>query len=200
MMGKMVFEFQKGKMIIHGPPGMKSDAPPVPYTIKRVDKAANALALIAGGNEMLARFHEGQMALKDPETGWTIFNRMSNEDFAKRQAANNAAVDEAPAAGKGEDASAQPIPGKPAAGKVRGKEFKVEKATLKGQGNGILELRQGKDFFPDMQFRIFIFGNDGKIHELASFRARNRLIFTKRGSADPVRYKSTVFRAVDFAR
>jgi hypothetical protein len=38
---------------------------------------------------------------------------------------------EAPAAGKLEDVSAQPIPDKPAAGKVRGKEFKVEKATLR---------------------------------------------------------------------
>jgi hypothetical protein len=60
MMGKMVFEFQKDKMITHGPPGMTSDAPPLPYAIKRVDKTANSLTLIAGGKEMMVRFHGGQ--------------------------------------------------------------------------------------------------------------------------------------------
>lgn len=49
----------------------------------------------------------------------------------------------APAAGKLEDISAQPIPDKPAAGKVHGREFKVEKATLE---EGCLKLRQGEGF------------------------------------------------------
>jgi hypothetical protein len=49
----------------------------------------------------------------------------------------------APAAGKLEDVSAQPIPDKPAAGKVHGREFKVEKATLE---EGCLKLRQGEGF------------------------------------------------------
>lgn len=49
----------------------------------------------------------------------------------------------APAAGKLADISAQPIPDKPAAGKVHGREFKVEKATLE---EGILKLRQGEGF------------------------------------------------------
>ena len=48
--------------------------------------------------------------------------------------------DKAPAAGQLEDISAQPIPDKPATGKVHGKEFKVEQATLK---QGRLDLRQG---------------------------------------------------------
>jgi hypothetical protein len=51
--------------------------------------------------------------------------------------------DKAPAAGKLEDISEQPIPNKPAAGKVHGREFKVEKATLE---EGILKLRQGEGF------------------------------------------------------
>ena len=33
IMGKMVFEFQKDKMIVHGPPGFTSDEPAVPYTV-----------------------------------------------------------------------------------------------------------------------------------------------------------------------
>ena len=134
MMGKMVFEFQKDKMIIHGPPGSTSDSPPVPFTVKGVDQAANTLTLGTGGKELKVRFDNAQMALNDPKTGWTIFNRISKEDFAKRQAAGTKIEveggDKAPAAGKLEDISAQPIPDKPAAGKVHGKEFKVEKATL----------------------------------------------------------------------
>ena len=51
--------------------------------------------------------------------------------------------DKAPATGKLEDISAQPIPDKPAAGKVHGREFKVEKATLE---EGCLKLRQGEGF------------------------------------------------------
>ena len=51
--------------------------------------------------------------------------------------------DKAPAAGKLEEISAQPIPDKPAAGKVHGREFKVEKAILE---EGCLKLRQGEGF------------------------------------------------------
>jgi hypothetical protein len=51
--------------------------------------------------------------------------------------------DKAQAAGKLEDMSAQPIPDKPAAGKVHGREFKVEKATLEEE---CLKLRQGEGF------------------------------------------------------
>jgi hypothetical protein len=51
--------------------------------------------------------------------------------------------EKAPVAGKLEDISAQPIPDKPAAGKVHGREFKVEKATLE---EGCLKLRQGEGF------------------------------------------------------
>lgn len=147
MMGKMVFEFQKDKMIVHGPPGSTSDSPPVPFTVKGVDQAANTLTLSAGGKEMKVRFDKGQMALNDPKTGWTIFNRMSKEDFDKRKSAGAKIEveggDKVPAAGKLEDISAQPIPDKPAAGKVHGREFKVDKATLE---EGCLELRQGEGF------------------------------------------------------
>jgi hypothetical protein len=87
------------------------------------------------------------MALNDPEHGWTIFNRMSKEDFAKRGAEKagdeEEGHDKAPPAAKIEDIGAQPIPDKPAAGKVHGKEFKVEEATLE-EGN--LKLSQGEGF------------------------------------------------------
>ncbi len=56
--------------------------------------------------------------------------------------------DKAPAAGKLEDISAQPIPDKPAAGKVHGRAFKVEKATLK---QGRLDLWQGGGTAPHLE-------------------------------------------------
>jgi hypothetical protein len=163
MMGKMVFEFKKDSMTVHGPPGLASDGPAVPFKVKGVDKVANSLTLSSGGKEMKVRFDKGQMALNDPENGWVVFNRMGKEDFEKRDA-GDAEIEggdggKAPAAGKLDDVSATPIPDKPAAGKVYGKEFKVEKATLE---NGNLKLRQGDGFFADSEFMIFLFGQDGK--------------------------------------
>ena len=111
---------------------------------------------------MKARFNEEQLALSDPDGGWTILNRMSEEDFAKRKADNPAPVDEVPADGKPEDASGQPIPGDPAAGKVHGKEFKVEEATLDPR-MGTLKLQQGEGLIGDMQFTIFLFDDDEKM-------------------------------------
>ena len=49
MMGKMVFEFKKDEMIVHGPPGDTAGTPPVPYTVAGVDQAKNSLTLSAGG-------------------------------------------------------------------------------------------------------------------------------------------------------
>jgi hypothetical protein len=156
MMGKMVFEFQKDKMTVHGPPGFSSDSPPVPFEVKGEDTVAKSLTLSAGGKEMKVRFDKGQMALNDPESGWTIFNPMSKEDFAKRAAdgakKKTGEGDEAPAAGKIQDVSSKPVPGEPAAGKVGGKEFKVDQASL-DKSMAILELRHGDD----MRFVIFLF-------------------------------------------
>lgn len=67
--------------------------------------------------------------------------------------------DKAPAAGKLEDLSAQPIPDKPAAGKVHGREFKVEKATLE---EDCLKLRQGEGFSSHLEeFEIDFRGKNG---------------------------------------
>jgi hypothetical protein len=67
--------------------------------------------------------------------------------------------DKAPAAGKLEDISAQPIPDKPAVGKVHGREFKVEKATLE---EDCLILRQGEGFSSHLEeFEIDFRGKYG---------------------------------------
>jgi len=52
------------------------------------------------------------------------------------------------------------IPAIPAEGIAHGRNIKVEKATIQ---NGILELRQGQDFFPDHSFMIFTFLDEKEI-------------------------------------
>jgi tetratricopeptide (TPR) repeat protein len=51
------------------------------------------------------------------------------------------------------------IPNKIAGGKIHGHDFIVEDAKLE---NGILTLRQGKDFFPDYGVMIFLFLKEGE--------------------------------------
>jgi hypothetical protein len=51
------------------------------------------------------------------------------------------------------------IPQTAAQGSVNGVAFRVEKAELR---NGILELRQGSDFFADRSFTIFLFLKSGE--------------------------------------
>jgi len=149
LMGRMVFEFQNDKMTIHPPAGGKlaGGPPPLEYKVIAEDKAAKALTLRIGGKEAKIRFDKEQMAMKNEEQGWMVFNPMSKEDFEKRKTAGAEVLKEdggeAPAAEKLEDISAQPIPDKPAAGKVRGKEFKIEMAKFE---DGSLVLRQGEGF------------------------------------------------------
>jgi hypothetical protein len=163
LMGKMVFEFQNDKMTIHPPAGGKFNGapPPLEYKVIAEDKAAKALTLSIDGEETKIRFNKEQMAMSDKkEGGWMILNRMSKEDFAKRKPALAEILKEdAPAAGEPEDVTGQPIPEKPATGRIDGKDFKVEKAVLE---NSVLTLRQGKDFFADLEFMVFLFGQDGK--------------------------------------
>jgi hypothetical protein len=179
MMGRMVFEFQNDKMTVHPPAGMKSDATPHAYKVTSVDKAAKALTLRIEGKETKIRFDKEQMAMHNQENGWIVFNRMSKEDFAKRAPVGAEILVEGggktPAAGKLEDVSAQPIPDKLAAGKVGGKEFKVEKATL-DQSMAILELRHGDD----MKFVIFLFEDDSD-----SFDGKNYKVTPKQDAAPP---------------
>jgi len=60
------------------------------------------------------------------------------------------------------------IPNRPAAGQIHGKPFRVEKAELDSQN--ILTLRQGKEFFADRDFKVFLFLSgekpDGKTIEV----------------------------------
>lgn len=67
--------------------------------------------------------------------------------------------DKAPVAGQLEDISAQPIPDKPATGKVHGKEFKIESATLE---DDCLTLQQGEGFSSHLEsFEIDFRGKYG---------------------------------------
>lgn len=59
------------------------------------------------------------------------------------------------------------IPEGAASGKIHGRDFLVEAAELE---NGILTLRQGEDFFPDLALTIFLFLKDGETAEGKKFR------------------------------
>ena len=52
------------------------------------------------------------------------------------------------------DLSKATIPRKPASGKLHGEPFTLERAELQ---QGILSLRQGREFFPDLEFKLFLF-------------------------------------------
>ena len=58
------------------------------------------------------------------------------------------------------------IPGTTASGKIHGVRFIVEKAKVE---NGILTIRQGKDFFPDYAVLIFLFLKKGEKLEGRTF-------------------------------
>jgi len=163
LVGRMVFEFQNGKVTVHPPLGGKFEegSPPLDYKVIAEDKAAKALTLRIDGKETKIRFDKEQMAMSDKkEGGWMILNRMSKEDFAKRKPALAEMLKEgsaaAPAAEKLEDISDQPIPDKPATGKVRGKDFKIEMAKLE---DGSLVLRQGEVEEFEITFRGEKVGN-----------------------------------------
>lgn len=52
------------------------------------------------------------------------------------------------------DISRAEIPKKPASGKLHGETFTLERAELQG---GVLSLRQGQEFFADLEFKLFLF-------------------------------------------
>lgn len=54
------------------------------------------------------------------------------------------------------DLSKATIPQKPAAGRLHGETFTIDRAELQG---GTLSLRQGTQFFPDLEFKLFLFVN-----------------------------------------
>src|SRR5438045_2687720 len=52
------------------------------------------------------------------------------------------------------DLSKVTIPQKTAVGSLHGESFTVERAELQ---NGVLSLRQGREFFADLEFKLFLF-------------------------------------------
>src|SRR5262249_17511364 len=62
-------------------------------------------------------------------------------------------------------------------GTVHGLDFALDKAELE---NGVLTLQQGKDFFPDLALKIFLFPKDGENLEGKSYK-----IAAKQGFGNP---------------
>ena len=59
------------------------------------------------------------------------------------------------------------IPDAPARGTIGGQEFTVQEAKLE---SGILELREGADFFPDKSVKVFLFFEEGETPEGKTYR------------------------------
>ena len=81
-----------------------------------------------------------------PETGAA---KTAKSDKAE---AKDAAKDAAPAWLA--DISKATVPQKPASGRLHGEPFTLERAELQG---GVLSLRQGHEFFADLEFKLFLF-------------------------------------------
>lgn len=75
------------------------------------------------------------------------------------------------------DLAKMKVPEAKVSGKIHGQEFTLDKAELE---NGILTLRQGKEFFPERAIQIFLFLKDGEKVEGKSYK-----IGAKRGFTNP---------------
>ena len=91
------------------------------------------------------------------------------------------------------DCSKAAIPNKPAAGMIHGAKFVVEKVELSGgsssvggskmdHGTYFLKLRQGKEFFADREFTIFIATKLGDKLDGKSFTGRSGFAFDQPGA------------------
>ncbi|HEX4645748.1 MAG TPA: DUF4190 domain-containing protein [Verrucomicrobiae bacterium] len=69
------------------------------------------------------------------------------------------------------DLSRAQFPDHPAAGKVHGLDFKVESAKME---NGILTIRQGKDFFAEREMIIFLFLKPGESIQGKSYQINQK--------------------------
>ena len=59
------------------------------------------------------------------------------------------------------------IPASRVTGRIRGRDFAPERAEL---GNGVLMLRQGQDFFPELAMEVSLFLTEGQTIEGAKYR------------------------------
>ena len=100
---------------------------------------------------------------------------VADQEYVRQQSGQSSV--ERKKAPQGADKNAKPvwtmdlaqmgIPDVPARGSVGGQEFTVQEAKME---NGILELREGKDFFPDKSLKIFMFLEEGATAEGRKFR------------------------------
>lgn len=67
----------------------------------------------------------------------------------------------------GEVLAAPPAPNKPLSGKLHGRDFKLDRATLEDGG---LELRQGTNFFADLSVKIYLNPKEGESLEGKAFK------------------------------
>ncbi len=83
-MGKMIFEFQKDTMFIHGPPGNTTENPPYRFTIKQPEQAGKTLVMEfiqSGEAEKISGVIEGDTLTLSMNNDTFILSRISNEEF-----------------------------------------------------------------------------------------------------------------------
>ncbi len=131
------------------------------YALSLLSLAFVAFAVVAV-LRVRAQFAE---AMQNPPPGMTVrVTRGPGQSVGPMEAANGATPDEPAVA---TDPATVDIPATPAAGTVRDQRFQCEKATLQ---SGILTLRQGKDFFADLEVKVFLFLTPGEKLDGKSYR------------------------------
>jgi hypothetical protein len=73
-----------------------------------------------------------------------------------------------------QDCSKAPIPASPAAGRIKGQAFKVDRVEITVSPSDdrttyFVSLRQGKEFFPDREFKLFLLRKKGQALESAPY-------------------------------
>jgi hypothetical protein len=109
---------------------------------------------------------EFKAEMRRAKAAWARIKRKADQAKAKKEAARGASARTPGGPSRGGLPAGAKIPASTASGKVRGKPFTVERAEIQ---NGILKLRQGKDFFADKSFTIFLFLKKGESAEGKSF-------------------------------
>jgi hypothetical protein len=83
------------------------------------------------------------------------------ESMKKKEEPSTGLIQQAPKPVKG-DPSGMKIPDTPAGGRIHGESFVSASSKIE---NGILTIRDGKDFFPDHAVMIFLFLKEGETAE-----------------------------------
>lgn len=120
--------------------------------------ASLSTVLILGAGSLAGDCHASQSAKPDGNTVKAVKEKQEkvkpDKDKTDKPDQSDAAAAKEDGAAWLADISKAAIPRKPAIGRLHGEPFRIEGAVLQG---GVLSLRQGSDFFADLEFKLFLF-------------------------------------------